>query len=202
MADSSNSSPLETKSDFAKRLGVNKSTITRAAQQGRLVLNADGLVLINESIEKWQATQGARNDVAERHARERGHSIKNGVRDYISQPQAQKTAQPQTQQTTRTDEDEDLSATTETVGADRAQYKALKLRYENNILKLKEGLARGQVIEKEQLADQLNQKAKAIKSGLENLIDNLSPQLGNAKPTERKALFETELQKIKDNLNG
>lgn len=63
---------IETKSAFAKRLGVDKSTITRAAQAGRLVLTSDGRVEVELSVERWYATKAGRIDVAARHAANRG----------------------------------------------------------------------------------------------------------------------------------
>ena len=65
----------ETMAAFARRLGVARSTITRAAQAGRLVTRPDGLVLVAESLARWHATLGPRADMAERHALARGAAI-------------------------------------------------------------------------------------------------------------------------------
>lgn len=62
---------IETKSAFARRLGVHKSQITRAAQAGRLVLASDGRVEVELSVERWYATKAGRDDVAARHAANR-----------------------------------------------------------------------------------------------------------------------------------
>jgi hypothetical protein len=65
----------EKKADFARRLGINKSTITRAAQAGRIVLTADGLVEVEASLKLWHDTKGTRDDVAARHAHDRGAEV-------------------------------------------------------------------------------------------------------------------------------
>ena len=175
------SSPLESKAAFARRLGVSRSTVTRAAQSDRLVINVDGLVLINESLAKWESTKGARSDVEQRHAQNRGHAI---------QTQQGKT---QAQQ----DDDIDLDATEQQVGAERAQYKAAALDFGNKKLKLEEALNRGIRIGKQQHHKDIALKAKQIKSAIEILIDNLSPQLiGITDKTKRATLIKSETQKI------
>ena len=66
---------IESKAAFARRLGVNKSTVTRAAEAGRIVLTPRGQVEVEKSLERWHATKGARSDVAARHAEKRGADI-------------------------------------------------------------------------------------------------------------------------------
>lgn len=63
--------PLETKAAFARRLNWNRSTVTRAAQAGRLVL-VGNLVDVEPSLARLKATEGGlwgwitimRNDVS------------------------------------------------------------------------------------------------------------------------------------------
>ena len=62
----------ETKSAFARRIGIHKSNVTRAAQDGRIVLTADGRVDIAASLARWNETKGGRSDVEARHAENRG----------------------------------------------------------------------------------------------------------------------------------
>lgn len=50
--------PLENRTAFAARLGVNKSTVTRWAQTDRLVLTDDGQIDVEPSLRKLEATQG------------------------------------------------------------------------------------------------------------------------------------------------
>src|SRR5574337_1226193 len=62
---------IESRAAFARRLGVARSTITRAAQNGRLVLIGEEID-VEASLARWHATAGARSDVAARHAAQRG----------------------------------------------------------------------------------------------------------------------------------
>jgi len=57
---------LESLSDFAQRLGVNKSTVSRWKAAERLVVQ-DGKVVVEDSLERLEATKGGRDDLAERH---------------------------------------------------------------------------------------------------------------------------------------
>lgn len=61
----------ETRAAFARRLEMNKSTITRLAQAGRIVLTTSGLVDVERSLALIQDTRGGRDDVAARHAAQR-----------------------------------------------------------------------------------------------------------------------------------
>ena len=155
------SSPLESKAAFARRLGVSRSTVTRAAQSDRLVINVDGLVLINESLAKWESTKGARSDVEQRHAQNRGHAI---------QTQQGKT---QAQQ----DDDIDLDATEQQVGADRAYLKALVIDCGNQRLEDEESITKGEIRLKSDRDRKCIQVSKQTVIGTENAVDNLSPQI-------------------------
>lgn len=69
---------FERQIDFARRLGVNKSTITRGVQAGRILLDARGLVDVERSLDRWAETKGGRSDVAARHAAARQPTQLNG----------------------------------------------------------------------------------------------------------------------------
>lgn len=58
-------------SDYAKRKGWNRSTVTRLKQAGRLVM-VDGLVDVEATEARLADTAGGRDDVAARHAAGRG----------------------------------------------------------------------------------------------------------------------------------
>ena len=47
------------RAEFARRLGVTAPIITRAAHDGRLVLDDDGNVLYNASLDRYRATEDA-----------------------------------------------------------------------------------------------------------------------------------------------
>ena len=63
-------------SQFAKLIGVHKSHVTRMKQAGRLVILENGMVDVLLSKQRITETADpARQDVAERHAIERGNTI-------------------------------------------------------------------------------------------------------------------------------
>ena len=58
-------------SDFATIMGVNKSTVSRWKKDGRLVMDG-AKVLVDESKQRIKETEGGRDDVAKRHAANKG----------------------------------------------------------------------------------------------------------------------------------
>lgn len=63
-----------TRADFARALGVNRSTVTRWAGAGRLVMLADGRIDVEASRQRLAQTSGGRDDVAARWATQRGNA--------------------------------------------------------------------------------------------------------------------------------
>lgn len=61
---------LETRAQFARRLGVSRSIITKWVADGRIVLSGD-MVDVEASQKRLEETGGDRPDVAARHAAER-----------------------------------------------------------------------------------------------------------------------------------
>lgn len=174
---------IETKKQFAERMGVHKSTVTRWDKAGRLVLAENGRVKVEESQTAIKATQGARSDVAQRHAQNRGHSLN-------TQPQAQPGA-------TNAENDPDVNVTAQEVGKDRAYYKAIALDIGNKQLKLDEALNRGIRLDKTDYYADLAKQAAQIKSGIERLIDNLAPQLCKiTNQEERQQKLQTEIKNV------
>lgn len=66
---------LEKQSEFARRVGVDRAQITRWKSAGRLVMDQNGLVEVEASLARVEATRGSRHDVSDRHARERGQAL-------------------------------------------------------------------------------------------------------------------------------
>ncbi len=186
---------LETRSDFAKRLGVNKSTITRAAQAGRLVLEGK-MVNVEASLARWHATSGARSDVAARHAAQRGHDIPLASIAHLGQENAatgrfgpntglvapEVAAQPGS-----------ATAGSDIESTGRARYKAIVLHFENENIKLEMALRRGirhpaAAVERESYGLGI-----ALRAAVERLIDQLAPRLAALRDeAERAALLRRE----------
>lgn len=72
-----------TRAEFARQMDVHRSSVTRWAEAGRLVLLTDGSVDAEASRQRILATSGGRDDVAARHAAGR-----------MAPPTAQPGAQP------------------------------------------------------------------------------------------------------------
>lgn len=155
----------ETKAQFAKRLGVNKSTVTRYDQAGRLVLAPNGKVKVEESLALIASTKGARGDVSAKYGQVHGSVAQNATESVA---------------------DDDMSATVEMVGFDRTTLKAQILTYDNKVLELKAAKAAGSMLDKEDFLKQVGQAGKAFRVGMERLIDNLAPVLVNVHGTDAR----------------
>lgn len=149
---------IETKAQFAKRLGVNKSTVTRYDQAGRLVLAPNGKVKVEESLALITSTKGARGDVSAKYGQVHGSVAQNATESVA---------------------DDDMSATVGMVGVDRARYKQAALMFGNNMLKIEMGLVNGTLVNKSDVADKASKDGRAYRIGMERLIDNLAPILVN-----------------------
>ncbi|MGE4340205.1 MAG: hypothetical protein AB7E55_30270 [Pigmentiphaga sp.] len=186
---------LESKAAFARRLGVNKSTITRAAQAGRLVMDGD-LVDIEASLTRWHATKGGRTDVEERFAAQRGQEI----------PQAP-TAYPAEENATAGDSGAAAGAFAEGLhgqphaqpsgatpggGDDRTHYKALTLRFENETIKLEMALRRHLRYPLPSVRREAYGLGLALRASVERMVDQTAPRLAAAQTPERRALLIAE----------
>lgn len=167
----------ETKTEFARRLGVNKSTITRAAQAGRIVVDAEGRVEIEASLARWNATRAGRDDVAARHAAARGHAVVAATDPATLAEAASPTLQD---------------------GSGRAQARAEGLDYENRLLRLEMALRRGQ---RYPLADARREAlgiGGMMRAAFERLVDTAAPRVAVAAGLdERRRILRDELRGLR-----
>ncbi|MDG4811914.1 hypothetical protein P8629_02740 [Hydrogenovibrio sp. 3SP14C1] len=172
-------SNVVSKAEFARQQGVNKSTVTRWDKAGRLVLNERGKVLVSESIKLLAETDGHRTDLKEKHADSRGKNI----------------GKPSSEQT---DHDySDMEAKEEDIGKDRAHWKAMTLDSENQMMLLNQAISEGDRVKLEDVIGDISGLAKSIKQGIQNLVDNLTPQIANiSDEAEKKQRIESEVQKL------
>ncbi len=181
---------IETRTAFAKRLGVHKSQITRAAQAGRLVLMPDGRVNVEASVERWYATKGGRNDVAARHAANRGGGGASGPAGAGSAPSGPDfaTSQP-------------LQADAQPDGGEsggRTRYKAMTIHFENQAIKLEMALRRGLRYPLAVVGREAHAIGATFRAAMERIIDQTAPRLA-IMPTdlERRRLLDTELRRLR-----
>lgn len=177
---------------FARRLGVNRSTVTRAAQVGRLVLNAQGLVLIEPSLNAWAASKGLRDDVAHRHATARlgqpQHPAPENAASAPFGPSAGLSQRPATP-----------PATPPEPGS-RADHQAAALRAQNAHLALQIALQRGQALPRAALLAELQGLGGILRAAVERLIDQTAPRLAAADPAQRRPLLLAELATVRRQL--
>lgn len=179
---------LETKAAFARRLNWNRSTVTRAAQAGRLVLSG-ALVDIEASLARLKATEGGRADVAARHAAERGQGGDAHAPDAENRataPHAPRSAENAAAPTSDTD------------GAGRARYKVITLQFENQQIKLGMAMARGLRFNRKDVAREAVALGAIVRSAVERVIDHTAPRLAvmNA-PDRRRELLGAELRAVR-----
>lgn len=179
---------LETKAAFARRLNWNRSTVTRAAQAGRLVLVGER-VDVEASLARLKATEGGRTDVAARHAAER----EQGRPHVAMQAQTPATAP----QAPRAPAQEPAEAT-DTDGTSRARYKALVLHFENQQIKLGMAMARGLRFARKDAAREATALGAIVRSSVERVIDQTAPRLAVMTDTARRRdLLATELRSVR-----
>ena len=183
----------ESPSAFARRLGVNKSTISRAIAAGRLLL-VDGLLPVEDSLRLWQSTQtGYRPDVAARHAAKRRQAAP-------SQPQ--ETGRPAPAQETGFDESFD-AAFDDTIdpaaaSSSLADYARRRLAAENALARLELHLRTHRRYPLDALLREAQSIGSTLRGALERLVDQTAPRLTVLHDQQsRQSLIETEARRIR-----
>lgn len=151
---------LETRADFARRLGVNRSTITRWVETGRVVLSG-ALIDVEASQQRLAETGGARPDVAERHAAERaakGATVGAGDTPPPAAPPAS-----------------DAASRADGVGNSYQAARAVKEKYAALHAKLEYEQALGNLIPKGDVDLALRSFAASVRAKLDVLPDQISP---------------------------
>lgn len=143
---------LSTRADFARLMGVNRSTVTRWAEKGQIVLSGDKID-VEASQQRLRDTGGARPDVAARHAAERG-----------ALPTAPASSAPS-------------PAPDERVGNTYQAARAVKEKYAAMQAKLDYEKAVGNLIPKDDVDQALKAFAASTRARLDTLPDQLAPLL-------------------------
>lgn len=173
-------------SAFARWMGVNKSNVSRAKAAGRLVLTADGLVDFEASAARWKTTAGGRADVADRHARERHAAGRGGVLP-TPQPSAEKSLSGRGEPTAGGISSEG-----------RAAPQALRLKYENDQIKIEMALRRALRYELAATGREAAGLGAMVRAGLERVIDQTAPRLAAAPDAlARRQIVEREVRRLR-----
>lgn len=182
----------ETLAAFARRLGVARSTVTRAAQAGRLSLNAQGLVLVQASLASWHASRGSRDDVAQRHAEARGQAIPTQRTQAHPLPQPQKpTSGPVS---APAEAPEGSGASDDADEPTRATYRVQALAAQNDALQIELDRLRGRRLDREQAVREAQGLGNSLRGAVDRLIDQLAPRLAaGTSAADRARLLQREL---------
>jgi len=179
---------IETKAAFARRLGVHKSQITRAAQAGRVVLTPDGRIDVEASVQRWYATKGGRADVAAR------HEARRQAVGYMGQ----QAADHATTAHLGTMPEQLAVEAPVSAGRTRTEYKALALYFENQAIKLEMALHRGSRYPTEMVKSEALGLGATMRAAMERVIDRTAPRLATmGDDLERRRFLETELRRVR-----
>lgn len=172
----------EKPSEFARRLGVNRSTVTRAIQEGRL-LASGGLLDVEDNLRRWEATKpGTRADVAARHADRRAAAM-------ASQPE--ETQKPQSAIT-------EVSDSAEDDGPGIADYRKAELMAAIDTAKLQISLRTGERFPVQEIGNHANALGATLRASLERLVDTTAARLTLATThATRVDLLRTEAASIR-----
>lgn len=178
----------ETPAAFARRLGVNKSTVCRAIQSGRLIL-VDGLLEVASSMHRWKNTKtGQRPDVAARHAANRRAGNPEATPKDIAPPAAAEAAE--------------LPLTTPDDGADSgppslATHTQELLAAQNAMARLSIQLRTHKRYPLESISREAQALGATLRSALERLVDQTAPRLAvQHDPDARRATLAGEVARL------
>jgi len=176
----------ESKAAFARRLGVNRSTVTRAAEAGRIVLTVRGLVDVEKSLARWHETKGGRFDMEARHAEKRGAAIPGDGQKAKSAPKAPKT------------ESSDDGLGLQSGNVSRTRYKLAALHFENQNIKLEMALRRGLRYPLALVRQESVGIGATMRAAIERIIDQTAPRLAVMRDdAERRRLIDAEVRRVR-----
>jgi len=184
----------ESKSAFARRLGVAPSYVTKLAQAGRLIV-IDGQVEVETSLALIQATKDPnRDDVRQRHAQARDEKRKGrpAAVPPAGEPKRQTKEAPQPAAQPM------LKAASAFRGAraDRAHYQA-------RLAEIRVAWLQGKLVDVAAIRQCAAEDGAMLRNLLENLPDRAAPRLAGARdPTVIADILGELLDDIEDTMNA
>ncbi len=181
-------------------MGVNKGTVSRWKQAGRLVLDAGGRVMVEESRARILHSRAGRTDVADRHARNRGRNLAE-FDATIPQPEGAGAD---------LDLEGDLDPGADGDGApaagyapadpsapERTRYKARQIHYENARIKLELSLRHGYRLPLAAVEREAQGIGNVLRAAVERLVDVCAPQAAHMPTSARSALLASEARALR-----
>lgn len=151
----------ETRADFARRMGWNRSSVTRAVQDGRVVL-AGGMVDVEASLEKIEA-------LASPYAHHVAHATQlQQSRQVATSPGSQSQTPPSPETVAAGESIEELNRRLKKAEADKREHEADMARMERETMA-------GNLIAREDVEFALDDFGATLRSLMENLADRLAP---------------------------
>jgi hypothetical protein len=177
---------LESKAAFARRKGWDRSTATRYAQAGKIVVTADGLVDVEASEERLAASKDPlKEGVRQRH--ERGRRRRDGDRGH---DQARGGERHDRDASTRVDPNDTSYQllTKHRAAAEQSRAELLRLELEEK---------EGRLVDAEVSRKRTFQLARAGRDGVMNLRFRIDPLLaGESDPAKRAEIWDRETRQI------
>lgn len=159
----------ETRADFARRMGWNRSSVTRAVQDGRVVLDGD-LVDVEASLEKIEA-------LASPYAHHRAHSQQMAEQRHAKTPTAgavaaamRALAPPEPPALPKAD-----GESIEVLNLRLKKAEANKREHEADMARMERETMAGNLIAREDVEFALDDFGATLRSLMENLADRLAP---------------------------
>ena len=202
----------ENASAFARRLGVNRSTICRAIQSGRLICDDRGLLDVQINLERWaQTASGKRPDVAQRHQNARSdedrakHEAALAIR--AARDRAEHAIDPLDldQDRARDPVDQDMTIDDDEVGGaiaiepgTLAWYGAQKIRAQNRLVLLGMALRAHRSYPLDGIEREAAALGGILRSAFDRLVDQTAPRLAIERSAEgRRAMIEAEIAEVR-----
>lgn len=152
---------LETRADFARRMDWNRSSVTRAVEDGRVVIR-DGMVDVEASLKKIEA-------LASPYAHHRAHAIQL-EEDRSAKNEPQIPAEPPEVAKTKSENAEALNLRLKTAEANKREHEA-------EIARMDREFKAGNLLAREDVEFALDNYGATLRGLLENIADRMAPMI-------------------------
>ena len=152
---------LETKANFARRMDWNRSSVTRAATDGRVVMR-EGMVDVEASLQKIEA-------LASPYAHHRAHAIQ--LEDNrVAKTEAPAPTEPPEVAKTKSENAESLNLRLKTAEANKREHEA-------DIVRMDREFRAGNLLAREDVEFALDNYGATLRGLLENIADRMAPMI-------------------------